>query len=373
MLVNDGSSSGGLLGCLDAKPDGERRMCHISGTPCPGECVFALVMQSVSLGIVVLDVGSAQVILCNRAATDLLTAHGVPCEFGTLRALFLPDGTPPRDGEVLSPEPLQLGSRFIGYTAYRSSGFAWVLMRDITEKLRLESIAEAVEVTNNIGHVFSAVRHELGNPLNAVKAALSVLEVNVETCSRESIADYLRRIRGQVLRLEELLRSLKSFSLYERVEVAPVPLDDVLHEFGSLVALDLRRRGIDFEVLPGCTAATLCDRRALFQVLLNVVTNAADAVAAEPEARVTLGAACRGELAVVEVTDNGPGVAAEVRGQLFKPFCTSKSHGTGLGLVIARKLLARMNGTIELRPAEPRGTRVVLTLPMARQWAGEAA
>jgi signal transduction histidine kinase len=94
------------------------------------------------------------------------------------------------------------------------SGLAWAFF-DITEKSRLESIAEAVETMNNIGYVFSAVRHELGNPINSVKAGLSVLRANIDTFSRSVVIEYVDRLSSELSRVEVLLRSLRNFSMYD--------------------------------------------------------------------------------------------------------------------------------------------------------------
>ena len=213
----------------------EVRVCPISQGPCPGECVFAHVMEGQTLGVLVFDLAAPALLFANRAARALLEKDGRPVDYESMRALFLDGGDAARRFETVGrPEPLRLGSRLIGYTLYREGPFAWALVRDITAKARLESIAEAVESMNNIGYVFSAVRHELGNPVNSIKAALSVLRANVESYSRETVAEYLDRMGAELGRVENLLRSLKTFSLYERPEIRAVDLRALLDEGVSL-------------------------------------------------------------------------------------------------------------------------------------------
>ncbi len=351
---------------VDEGPRCQSRICPISRGACPGSCVFAVVMQSQSLGVIVFDCGADALVFTNNAAQALLARAGQRADYPTLRALFLPRGEAV-DGysAVRRPEPLRVGSRILGYTLYRADRFAWVLVRDITEKERLESVAEAVESMNNIGYVFSAVRHELGNPINSVKAALSVLRANVHSYSKETVADYLDRMAAELGRVENLLRSLKTFSLYERPEIRPTELGGLLEEFARLVGDEARRRGISLSVEAGGECWAACDPRALQQVLLNLFANAAEAVAGRDRSEVRLTASPADGVALVRVQDSGQGMTPEQRRMLFKPFHTTKEKGTGLGLVISRKMVARMSGTISVESDEGVGTTVTVALPQA--------
>lgn len=342
------------------------RTCPISHTPCPGECVYSDVMQSVTLGVAVFDLKAPALVFLNRAGQELFERLGSQPDFAFLRRMMFPPGVALHD---LPPdyhgEPLRLGSRIVGYTLYRSNQVAWAFFRDITEKARLESIAEAVELMNSIGYIFSAVRHELGNPINSVKAALSVLRSNLDTFPREVIVEYLDRLGGELGRVEDLLRSLRSFSMYEQLEPAPVSLAPFFESFVSLARADLERRGIVLQVDVGPGTTALADPRALRQALLNLVANAADAVQVSPEPRITLDARCVDGLTHLTVTDNGAGMTPEQVKAAFTPFHTTKPHGTGLGLVITRKLLLKMGGTVTLESAEGHGTSVRVVLPTA--------
>lgn len=339
-------------------------VCPISGSPCPGHCIFADILASISLGIVVFDLARDDILFCNRWARDLLERSGVPVDFAHLGALFLPPKRL-RAGAVLQPEPLRIGTRFFGFTIYYAEAIAWVFLRDITQKARLEAIAEAVESTNNLGYVFSAVRHELGNPINSIKIALSVLQANLVSHSRETIAEYVDRMLAEIARVERLLRSLRSFSAYEKPQVGPVDLREFCADFIKLVEPMLSERDIrlDTHIDPGVTA--LCDARALHQVLLNVITNASDALAGRADARIEVRCGASDSVVGIQIEDNGVGVSPEQRAHLFKPFSTTKPNGTGLGLVISRKLLAAMNGTIAMESTEGRGTVVTISLPGA--------
>lgn len=342
------------------------RACPISHSPCPGECAFALVMNSGSLGVLLFEAHQRRVVFANPEALRLVSLQGRPesyADFAELlgldRALAIGPGQPP-----LQPEPLKLGGRVVGYSVYREDPFVWVFARDITDRARLETVAEAVESMNNIGYIFTTVRHEIGNPINSVKMALSVLRQNFDRFPRATALEYLERSLNELTRVEELLATLRSFSLFESARLREVDLGSFLADFARLVRPGLQGRGVRLEVeLRDRPLRALLDPRALHQALLNLVTNAADAAAGRAEAVVRIRAARRDRELVLQVTDNGVGLTPEQRAQLFRPFVSTKPEGTGLGLVIVKKLVASMKGAIDVESWPGQGSTFTLAFP----------
>ncbi|MCU0605893.1 MAG: ATP-binding protein [Candidatus Edwardsbacteria bacterium] len=107
--------------------------------------------------------------------------------------------------------------------------------------------------------------------------------------------------------------------------------------------------------------------------MLNLLSNAADALEGRDAKQIDITARRDGALVRIALRDNGCGMSAEQLANLFKPFYTSKSTGTGLGLVITKNIIAKMNGTIEVDSRIGRGTEVVISIPAtAPQDAGAA-
>jgi PAS domain S-box-containing protein len=238
------------------------------------------------------------------------------------------------------------------------------LKRDVTEKLRLESIAESVSTMDSIGYIFSGVRHEIGNPINSINMILGLLKAKLPTLSQEAIADYLDRIIGQIDRVEFLLRSLKTFNMYESQEPQDLQIASFMDQFLPLIRGDFVKKGIELDLKLEQNAEMLrADPRALQQVLLNLLTNASDAVIDSKHPKVVLGVFKSGGMVHIQVEDNGCGIPEDKIKDLFKPFYTTKAKGTGLGLVIVKKMLTKMNGTIELESRKEQGTLVTISLP----------
>ena len=262
----------------------------------------------------------------------------------------------------------QLNRRFIGYSIYLISGsYFWIYLSDITEKMRLNAIAEAVNTMNNLGYIFSGIRHELGNPINSIKTTATVCKKNLQTYSKETIGEFIDRVLSDVTRVEILLKDLKNFSMYEIPECAEISLDSFMSNLLLITERDFSEKRIRIKTLirPGAEQAFF-DTRALQHVMLNLLTNSADALAGVDAPQITISAYRSGTTIVMKIMDNGKGIPQDQKKNLFQPFSTTKTHGTGLGLVIVKKMMLKMNGTIEIESQEKVGTTVTLTLPSGR-------
>jgi DNA-binding NtrC family response regulator/signal transduction histidine kinase len=305
--------------------------------------VFAEVMQGASLGILVFDITKRRLLFSNREAATCLGLTGAAGEFERLAQSMVERPDIAGCERPLGNLELRHGRRLLGYSLFGSGPYRWVFFRDITEKARLESIAESIELSNSLAMVFATVRHEIGNPVNSVKMALSVLRRNLDRFPPEMVGDYLDRSLASLARVEDLLASLRSFSLAEDVKVEAVLLDDLVASFVDFVRRGYGASGIRLEQAAcSCLGPVKADPRALHQILLNLFANAADAVMGRPDPCIRVVCASRDDLVELRIEDSGVGMSAEVLQQLFKPFFTTKAKGTGLGLAIARRMLARM-------------------------------
>ena len=258
-------------------------------------------------------------------------------------------------------------NRLLGCSIYKiANRYRCLFLRDITEKARLESIAQAANAMDNIGFIFSGIRHEVGNPLNSLKMALSVLRSNLEQFSPETIGEYVDRGLADIGRMEYLLKSLKTFSLYEHVDLKDRSLSEFMERFICLIERDFQSHGIKIKVeQPLAPTEVRIDKRALHQALLNIFNNAAEALAEKEDACISIRTEQRGPLIWLTLSDNGCGISPEQQQHLFQPFNTNKPKGNGLGLAITRKLLAMMNSDIDIDSVVQQGTQVTISLPVS--------
>ncbi len=245
-----------------------------------------------------------------------------------------------------------------------------VFQRDVTERIRLESVAEAVNTMNNFGYIFSGIRHEIGNPVNSIKTTLSVLKANLDKFSGETVEVYIDRALAEIARVEYLLKVLKNFNMFETLKFEDVGVESFISMFLSLVMDDFVKKGINIKCFIHPEARWVrADPRALQQVLLNLLSNAADALEEAEHPKIVIQAYKIQRQIKITIIDCGCGISEEEMNQIFKPFYTTKTSGTGLGLVLAKKMLAKMNGLIEVTSQKKAGTIIEVTLPEGQKWA----
>ncbi|MDA3904075.1 MAG: PAS domain-containing sensor histidine kinase [Desulfuromusa sp.] len=330
---------------------------------------FAQLLEHIDIGILVLDLNQQSIDYCNAAFFEVLQDEHLSRSYQGLYDLFVRDIEALDDfglaGRVAHQVTHQ--GRLFGHSVYKAaSNYRCVFLRDITEKSRLESIAQAVNAMDNIGFIFSGIRHEIGNPLNSLKMALSVLKQGSEATSPEKLKEYVERGLADIGRMEYLLKSLKTFTMYDSVDLKDLHLAEFMGQFISLVERDFNSYGIRIKTeIPLDIAWVRIDERALHQALLNIFNNAADGLKEQKIPEISIRAEVRDQLMWLTIADNGCGIFPEQFKHLFQPFNTSKPNGNGLGLVITRKLLAMMHSDIDIVSQSGCGTQVTIRLPIA--------
>ena len=332
---------------------------------------FAQLLEHIDIGILVLDLKLKVIDYCNAAFFEVLQDDQLCRSYQGLYDLFVRNIESLDDFDLAGRVSHQVThrGRLFGHSVYKAaSDYRCIFIRDITEKSRLESIAQAVNAMDNIGFIFSGIRHEIGNPLNSLKMALSVLKQNSDDISTEMLNEYVDRGLVDIGRMEYLLKSLRTFTMYEKVDLTDLHLVEFMGKFISLLERDCLSHGIRIKTrIPLDLAWVRIDERALHQALLNIFNNAADSLKEQDNPEIVIRAEVRDHLVWLTISDNGCGISPEQQKHLFQPFNTSKADGNGLGLVITRKLLAMMNSTIDIESQIGSGTTVIIGLPIAAQ------
>jgi len=330
---------------------------------------FAQLLEHIDIGILVLDLKLKVIDYCNAAFFEVLQDDQLCRSYQGLYDLFVRNIEALDDFDLAGRVSHQVThrGRLYGHSVYKAaSDYRCIFIRDITEKSRLESIAQAVNAMDNIGFIFSGIRHEIGNPLNSLKMALSVLKQNADNITTEMLQEYVDRGLVDIGRMEYLLKSLRTFTMYENVDLKDLHLVEFMGKFISLLERDCLSHGIRIKTqIPLDIAWVRIDERALHQALLNIFNNAADALKGQAAPEIVIRAEVRDQLVWLTIADNGDGISPEQQKHLFQPFNTSKADGNGLGLVITRKLLAMMSSSIEIESQPGSGTKVIIGLPIA--------
>ncbi|MEZ5659923.1 MAG: ATP-binding protein [Burkholderiaceae bacterium] len=214
-----------------------------------------------------------------------------------------------------------------------------------------------------VGEMASAVAHGLRNPLAAIRSCAELaLDDDLSEQTRESIGD----IVSQSDRLEGWIRSFLRRARQDGDSASEVvAVDDVVRECLAGFSAQLAARGIRTQFdASGDSPLAHVPRNELNQVLNSVVSNSIEAMKEEGLLTITRERDQDGMVCVV-IADTGPGIPASMIGTMFTPFMTTKSSGLGIGLALARRIIERIGGSMELANRPERGAIVRVLVPAA--------
>ena len=216
-----------------------------------------------------------------------------------------------------------------------------------------------------VGKLAAGIAHEINNPLTNISLNVELLKKELQggAAPEAGFEKRFTAIERNIGRASRIAHELLHFSRQKEDVLVPVDLNGVIT--GSLTLLGSRRRNYRIEtrllpLLPVMAVAVKVEG-----VLLNVLLNAMDA--SPPNGLITLSTRCQGPEALVEITDQGGGIAPEHLNQAMEPFYTTKDvgQGTGLGLSICYSIMESFRGRIELSSTVGLGTTVLLVFPHA--------
>lgn len=242
--------------------------------------------------------------------------------------------------------------------------------------------AEAKLVTSAkmaaLGEMAGGIAHEINTPLGTIAIVIDQIAeyVEEEPIDKPAVIEMTKLISQTVQRIAAIIRGLRTFSRdgsQDRSDFTPLKqiIDETLTLCGEKMkhgSIQLRRGAIPDDL------RILCRSVQISQVLLNLISNACDAVMALPERWVSIEAEVRDGAAFISVTDSGGGIPEKARGKIFQPFFTTKEigKGTGLGLSVSKGILDAHNGSLTLDASCP-NTRFVIMLPTAVSGTGKKA
>jgi light-regulated signal transduction histidine kinase (bacteriophytochrome) len=264
----------------------------------------------------------------------------------------------------LAPEPLPVGEDEIGLVDARLRAAARLLRRRDVE---LRERTAQLEGANRELEAFSySVSHDLRAPLRAIDGFSEALEIDCADELSESARDSLRRVRGAAERMSTLIDELLNLSRLGRIELKRTPVD--LGESASAITNDLAKhcpqRSVDVQVAPGLVADA--DPELVQIALQNLLDNAWKYTSKTEAARIEIGASPRGAVKVFHVRDNGAGFDMAHATRMFGAF--QRLHhardfeGTGIGLAIVQRIIARHGGRIWAEGAVGEGATFYFTL-----------
>jgi len=296
--------------------------------------------------------GPALARLLDRAAR-LRTVRGVRMEWRDARG---------------DPVPVEVSAAALGGggPGDRAGAGVALVARDLAARARLDRQLIRSEKLAMVGSLAAGLAHEIGTPLNVISAAAEFLLPDAGEEARRELSG----IVAETERISRLVRDLLSFARAGPSGRTAVALEGAVSRVLSLlrITLDKRRVQVTAELAPGLPPVVV-DPDGLHQVLLNLLVNAGQAVREGGRVVVTARPAeLDGERAVaLEVHDDGPGIAPELRERVFDPFFTTRAEGTGLGLAVCARIVAEHGGDLRVGQGPLGGASFTLLFPVGEE------
>lgn len=304
---------------------------------------------------------------------NLLMAGHHAREYDNYMARYARTGERPAIGRILTMEarrkngeifPVELSITEVTSDESEEVRYA-AFIRDVSEKARLQGQVIESSRLAAIGTTAAKFAHEVGNPLNGMFLTAQRLEQHLagQPCfSDQAVQSALRRLRDEIRRLSQLLNDFRSLSRREQYNFQPTSFAMIAGEIFATEAENYTANGIRVEQLfPRDLPLVHVDRDKLKQALWNLCKNAVEAM--PRGGTLTIRAHGSDAGVVLEIGDTGVGVPPGI--DIFEPFTTTKSSGSGLGLVVVRQIVAAHGGNLTYTSEPGKGTTFRLTLPRA--------
>jgi nitrogen fixation/metabolism regulation signal transduction histidine kinase len=211
------------------------------------------------------------------------------------------------------------------------------------------------------------VAHEIKNPLTPIKIAIQDLRRAYEASDpnfAEAFEQSTRTVLSEVESLSRIVDEFSEFAKFPAPRLVRENLNDIVRSTALLFSKETQVGALRMELTSRATAIS-ADKDQIKRVIVNLVKNGLEAI--PPSGRVTIRTALLDNRVILTVTDTGPGLSAAAKQNLFTPYFTTKQGGSGLGLVIVKKIISEHDGRIKIDDSIEGGTAAIMELPLFRE------
>jgi signal transduction histidine kinase len=248
---------------------------------------------------------------------------------------------------------------------------ALLIMRDAESVRRIGDEIEMSRRLSASGRVTGGVAHEVKNPINAIVLHLQLLQNKLSQLDPDT-RRHMDIIGSEIHRLDRVVQTLVDFMRTRELHLEEVDARELLDDVAQLAAPDAETRGVTVQrVTPDYPLPIRVDLDMMKQALLNVVLNGVQAM---PDGGLlSIAAHQEGDMAMVDISDQGVGIAANMHEKVFELYFTTKKDGNGIGLAQTYQILEWHHGSVEFESTEGKGTTFRFRIPLAADRGEEQA
>jgi PAS domain S-box-containing protein len=251
----------------------------------------------------------------------------------------------------------------ISHVSVEGRNFFTVILRDVTDRARLEQQLRRTERIAELGTLASGMAHEIGTPMNVI---LGRAEYLMERVHDEPVKNGLKTIITQVERITRVMNQLLSFARRRPLQVGPVDLRQIIENSLEMFQERLSRQQVQVftQIDPECPPVQ-ADGDQMSQVLINLIMNAIHSMPNGGSLQIALQQ--DEDMAKLTIEDTGHGIPKEIVSRIFDPFFTTKEFGkgTGLGLTVVKGIVEEHHGSITVQSENGKGTAFTIFLPLS--------
>jgi len=246
------------------------------------------------------------------------------------------------------------------FSTHRSQGVL-VVLRDAETRNQIHTQVEVCNRLTAISRLTGGVAHEIKNPLNAIALHLELLKNRVQAAEGQTPPE-LEVILRELARLDRVVKTFLDFTRPVDLRLSDVALPGLVEEIAALAGPEALARQVRIRVEDGSSGARInADRDLLKQAVLNLAVNGIQAMPQGGE--LGLAVTREGPQVELSVSDQGEGIAPEIRDKIFRLYFTTKEKGSGIGLAMTFRIVQLHNGTIDFSSEKGRGTTFRIRFP----------